>query len=98
MQQIKSVICRQVCVACSSEVLMKNNETLVYYFLLKAIFRCISRPVGTNKHWGLKSIWSIGLYRDSCLSQSIADSNKNVTPTTYFHFWKVRRNVFGDAK
>ena len=96
MQQIKSIICRQACVACSSEVLMKSNEMSVYNFLLEAIFQCISRPGGTNKHPGFQSIWSFWLYRDSYLSQAIVDSNKNITPTTYFHFWKVR-NVFGDA-
>ena len=47
MPQIKSVLCRQACVACWSNVLVKNNET-VYYFLFEAIFRCISRPIRTK--------------------------------------------------
>ena len=50
MPQIKSVVCRQACVACWPDVLVKNDETSVYYFLFEAIFRCISRPVRTNKH------------------------------------------------
>ena len=36
MPQIKSVICRQACVACWSDVLVKNKETSVNYFLFKA--------------------------------------------------------------
>ena len=95
MQQIKSVICRQACVACSSEVLMKNNEMSVYYFLLEAIFRCIL---------GLLAQINIRVFNQSGQSDLIMIAiwaerkNKNITPTTYFHFWKVRRNVFGDAK
>ena len=30
--------------------------------------------------------------------RSITGSNKNNTPTTFFHFWKVQRNVFEDAE
>ena len=52
MPQIKSVVCIQACVACWSDVLVKNVETSVYYFLFEAIFRCISRPVRAKKHWG----------------------------------------------
>ena len=52
MTQIKSVVCRQACVACWSDVLVKNDETLVYYFLFEIIFRCIPRPVRTKKHPG----------------------------------------------
>ena len=48
MPQIKSVVCRQACVACWSDVLVKNDETSVFYFLFEAILRCISRPVRTK--------------------------------------------------
>ena len=48
MPQIKSVVCRQ---ACWSDVLVKNDEMLVY-FLFVAIFWCVSMSVRTNKHPG----------------------------------------------
>ena len=51
MPQINSVVCRQACVACWSDVLVKNNKMSVY-FVFEAILRCVSRPVRTNKHPG----------------------------------------------
>ena len=48
MPQIKSIVCRQACVACWSDVLVKNNETSVYYFL----FEAFPGPSGQKKNLG----------------------------------------------
>ena len=49
MPHMKFVACRHACVACWSDVLVKNDEMSVY-FVFEAIFRCVSRSVRTIKH------------------------------------------------
>ena len=62
MPQIKSVVCRQACVACWSDILVKNDEMLCIISSSKPVYNAFLGPSGQK---------NIRDFSQSCQSDSI---------------------------